>query len=238
MKSDKVKILLIDDTVYFGEELAEQLGALGFEVSYLSTPTGLDRVIRAFAPDLLFLDIDLGVGQSGIEICAELKSDHPTLPVILISSHTDAETREKGIRAGAMGFVGKPLTASLLQAYAHLYIDKKESCHTPADAVYVDLSCLGRLKVSFKRGLIFYPNNEVASISPIQCSILRAMMDRMGEEVTMDEIMENVWGRNSSVSSPASVYTAISMLRKLLRFDEGIRFRSVRGIGYRLDVES
>lgn len=237
MNSDKVKILLVDDTIYFGEELSEQLGALGFEVLYLSTPMGMEAVIRDFAPDLLFLDIDLGVGQSGIEICGEIRHAYPHLPVILISSHTEPETREQGIRAGARGFVGKPLTASLLEAYAHLYVDKKEVGDARADEIYADLRPLGRLKVSFKRGLIFYPNDEAMSISPIQCSILRVMMDRMGEEVTMDEIMEGVWGRNSSVSSPAGVYTAISMLRKLLRFDEGIRFRSVRGVGYRLDVE-
>ena len=237
MKSNDVKILLIDDTLYFGEELSEQLGSLGFEVLYLSAPTGLKTVIRDFAPDLLFLDIDLGVGQSGIEICAETKLSHPHLPVILISSHTGSEIRERGIRAGANGFVGKPLTASLLEAYAHLHIGKKEAHDTHTEDIYTDLRDLGRLKMSFKRGLIFYPNDEAMSISPIQCSILRLMMDRMGEEVSMDEIMESVWGRNSSVSSPAGVYTAISMLRKLLRFDERIRFRSVRGVGYRLDVE-
>lgn len=51
------------------------------------------------------------------------------------------------------------------------------------------------------------------------------------------EIIDKIWGKNSSISSTSSLYTAVSSLRKALSYDRKVRLRTVRGIGYRLDIE-
>ncbi|WP_211638912.1 response regulator, partial [Porphyromonas levii] len=118
---NKTKILLVDDTLYFGAEMSEQLKTQGYEIMYMNNGVGLANALSTFKPDLVFMDIYLGLGKkSGIELCQEVIKLYPTLPVILISSRTDAETRERGILAGAQAFVGKPLTANLLEAYINL----------------------------------------------------------------------------------------------------------------------
>lgn len=235
---NKTKILLVDDTLYFGAEISNQLKSMGYEIMYMSNGVGLDNVLLAFQPDLIFMDIDLGSGMSGIELCREIVAHHPNLSVILISSSTDAETREQGIRAGAQAFVGKPLTANLLEAYINLHLHKrKEEQYRAPEYSYNDLTALSTLKVSFPRGLIFYPNGEAVSISPIPSILLRLLMDRIGQEVRSEEIIDKIWGKNSSISSTSSLYTAISSLRKALSYDRKIRLRTVRGIGYRLDIE-
>ncbi|MDN4753611.1 response regulator transcription factor [Porphyromonadaceae bacterium W3.11] len=234
----KTKILLIDDTLYFGAEISAQLKDLGYEIMYMTNGVGLSRVLDEFRPDLVFMDIDLGIGQSGIDLCREVVKLYPALPVILISSSTDAKTRELGIRAGAQAFVGKPLTANLLEAYINLHLNKRrEERYRAPEYSYDDLTALSTLKVSFSRGLIFYPNGEAMSISPIPTTILRMLLDNIGKEVTSEQLINKIWGEYSSISSTSSLYTAISSLRKALTPDRKIRLRTIRGIGYRLDVE-
>lgn len=236
---NKTKILLVDDTLYFGAEISEQLKTLGYEIMYMNNGVGLTNVLSTFQPDLVFMDIDLGLGmKSGIELCQEVIKLYPHLPVILISSSTDADTRERGILAGAQAFVGKPLTANLLEAYINLHLNKRKEEHYRApEYSYDDLVALSTLKVSFSRGLIFYPNGEAMSISPIPTTILRVLLDNIGKEVSSEILIEKVWGASSSISSTSSLYTAISALRKALAPDRKVRLRTVRGVGYRLDIE-
>lgn len=236
---NKTKILLIDDTLYFGAEISEQLKTMGYEIMYMNNGVGLTNVLNNFQPDLVFMDIDLGLGKkSGIELCKEVIQFYPQLPIILISSSTDADTREQGILAGAQAFVGKPLTANLLEAYINLHLKKRKEEHYRApEYSYNDLVALSTLKVSFSKGVIFYPNGEAISISPILAIILRFLMDKIGQEIKSEEIIDKVWGKNSSISSTSSLYTAISSLRKALSRDRKIRLRTVRGVGYRLDIE-
>lgn len=236
---NKTKILLVDDTLYFGAEISEQLKNFGYEIMYMNNAVGLTNVLHTFQPELIFMDIDLGLGKkSGIELCHEVIKLYPDLPIILISSITDTETIEQGILAGAQAFVGKPLTANLLEAYIKLHLNKRKEEHYRApEYSYDNLIALSTLKISFSKGVIFYPNDEAMSISPIPSIILRFLMDKIGQEVKSEEIIDKVWGKNSSISSTSSLYTAISSLKKALSNDRKIRLRTVRGIGYRLDIE-
>lgn len=230
------KILLVDDTVYFGTEIQSQLVDLGYTVEYMLNGADIEYKIDSFSPDIIFLDIDLGVNQSGIEICEMLTKKYPGIIVVLISSHVDAETREKGIRAGAKAFVGKPLTVGLLEAYLKLFVPSADV--TPKlEVLYPDLITLSGLKVSFHKRLLFYPNNEVAQLSPIISNLLRLLVEKKGEVVTMSDIIENQWGGHEPVNAPQSIYTAISTLRNLLLADEGLRLRTLRGQGYSLISE-
>ena len=231
-----VKILLVDDTIYFGTEISNQLRDMGYQVEYLTNGSGIKESIRRFNPLVVFLDIDLGIHQSGIEICEMLTKETPNLPVILISSHVDSETRERGIRAGAKAFVGKPLTASLLEAYVRLFAPGA-GADTPLKELYPDLVTLSDLKVSFKKRLLFYPNNEAEQLAPIVSSLLELLYNNVGKVVSMGEIIENQWGEYEPINAPASVYTAISMLRMLLINDVKIRLRTIRGQGYSLELQ-
>jgi len=73
--------------------------------------------VRASPPDLVLLDVMMP-GASGFEICRELKSDEGTalLPVVLVTSLEDSESRVRGIEAGADDFLSKPVKREELVA--------------------------------------------------------------------------------------------------------------------------
>ena len=50
--------------------------------------------------------------MDGIELQRRIRLERPTLPVILISAHNNAEIRQKAIDEGAVDFLYKPFDAA------------------------------------------------------------------------------------------------------------------------------
>ena len=230
------KLMLIDDTVYFGANLQEQLISLGFEVLFIPAPIGLEQAIDSFRPDLIFLDIDLGQFGNGIDICKKLTATRPEIPIILISASSESDIREAGIRSGAKSFIGKPLTASLLEACASPYLpaSKGKSDSAEKEEAYTKLSTL---RISFNKRLVLFPDGSAKAFTPLQSQILNLLVKNQGTVISMQEISEAIWGKNSIFTYESSIYNAINCLRQILSDDPSIFIRTIRSRGYRLDVD-
>ncbi len=100
-------ILLVDDEPQILQALAGLLQDEDFEV--LTAPEGETalKMVREEPPDLVMLDIALP-GKDGLEILKDLKDQHPTLPVIMISAYGSVENAVKATRLGAYDFIEKP----------------------------------------------------------------------------------------------------------------------------------
>ena len=73
---------------------------------------------RATLPDILFLDIEMGCGIDGYEVCRQLKAGEATrqMPVVFLSSHDSLDDRLRAYDAGGGDFMAKPsLPAELLR---------------------------------------------------------------------------------------------------------------------------
>lgn len=85
----KVKILFIDDDITFGRICTIILQEKGYEVFYQTTLNGAKACIAEAHPDIIVLDVEIG-NQNGIEVAPEIKVIAPNVPVLFISSHTEA----------------------------------------------------------------------------------------------------------------------------------------------------
>jgi len=109
-------ILLVDDdpgTIQLLSRILSDVGNLRFATS------GEDalRLVRESAPDLMLLDAEMP-GMSGFQVFDALKSE-PTLadvPVIFVTSHSEAAFEVAGLERGAADFIAKPVSAPLVLA--------------------------------------------------------------------------------------------------------------------------
>ena len=63
-------------------------------------------------PDVAVLDVRLGDGASGVEVCREIRSGHPDVACIMLTSFADDEALFASIMAGASGYVLKQIRGS------------------------------------------------------------------------------------------------------------------------------
>lgn len=101
-------ILVIEDNRYTQHLLRKQLRWHGFEAVCKDDARAGLACLQEQRVDLVILDIMLP-DADGTEVCRQIRTDFPTLPIVLLSAlGTDSEARGRGMAAGASEFVSKP----------------------------------------------------------------------------------------------------------------------------------
>ena len=108
-------ILIVDDEEDIRELVAGILSDEGHETRTAFDADSALAAIADRAPRLIFLDIWLqGSRLDGLALLDEIKTMHPSLPVVMISGHGNIETAVSAIRRGAYDFIEKPFKADRL----------------------------------------------------------------------------------------------------------------------------
>src|SRR5919202_5753682 len=113
--ASKLRILLVED---------DELFRLGLHMRLQQEP-GIEVVAEAvdgemaveltnqYLPDVVLLDVGLpGIG--GVEACRQIKQQHPGMPVLVLTSHSQKQLIERLIAAGASGYCLKGIEAEVL----------------------------------------------------------------------------------------------------------------------------
>ena len=109
--------LIIDDNRQTADALSQMLAVLGFKarVAYGSSPA-MEILGKGFLPNFICLDINMP-GVDGTEVLAFLRRE-PSLkhvPVFVITSDDQPETRKKVMKLGATTLIIKPATIDALE---------------------------------------------------------------------------------------------------------------------------
>src|SRR5688572_7178409 len=102
------KILIADDHAIVRKGLHQIIKE---QAPYLAVDEAADgqavlEKVRDEAWDILLLDISMPK-LSGLEILREMKHSHPTLPVLILSTHPEEQYAVRVLRAGAAGYINK-----------------------------------------------------------------------------------------------------------------------------------
>jgi FixJ family two-component response regulator len=114
-------IAIVDDDEPLREALGSVLKAAGFLIdTFPSAEEFLDSPRREEIACLI-LDVRLP-GMSGIELQRRLSESGCTIPIIFVTAHGDASLRDMLLKAGAAGFLNKPVRSDTLlrEIYAAL----------------------------------------------------------------------------------------------------------------------
>ena len=106
-------IAIVDDDEPLLEALCSVMKAAGFSTrTFASAEDFLEFGERQDA-GCLILDVRLP-GMSGIELQRRLSDDSSAVPIIFVTAHGDASLRESLMKAGAAGFMTKPVRSAAL----------------------------------------------------------------------------------------------------------------------------
>jgi len=102
-------ILIIDDQLSVRETLSAVLSGQGYNLVFaVNGAEGLQKAAKLL-PDVIILDIMMP-GMDGFEVCEHLRNDSllAEVPIIMLTSLDDLDTRVRGLESGADDFISKP----------------------------------------------------------------------------------------------------------------------------------
>ncbi len=109
------KILIIDDQRAIRNSLEELLTMNDHSCYKCSSATEGFELLRNKDADLIFCDIMME-GMDGMEFLGLVKSEHPEIPIIMISGHGTIECAVECLKLGAADFITKPLCVNRVMA--------------------------------------------------------------------------------------------------------------------------
>src|SRR6266545_3124006 len=111
----KTRILIVEDEPAMVAGLRDNFEYEGYEV--ISAGDGAEGLERALAeePDLIVLDVMMP-RMSGLDVCKQLKTKKPSLPIIMLTARGQEVDKVVGLELGADDYVTKPFSIRELMA--------------------------------------------------------------------------------------------------------------------------
>lgn len=106
-------ISIVDDDLSVRRALRRLVQSAGYIVETFASAGEFLSSTRSTRSACLVLDIYLD-GMTGFELQEQLAADRVIIPIIFMTAHDDAPTRERIRRAGAAGYLGKPFDGQAL----------------------------------------------------------------------------------------------------------------------------
>jgi diguanylate cyclase (GGDEF)-like protein len=132
------KLLVVDDQPINIQALY-QVFSQDHQVFMATSGEQALAMCAAKQPDLVLLDVVMP-GLDGHEVCRRLKADAATrdIPVIFVTAHSDEEAETRGLDAGAVDFISKPINPRIVRARVKSHLMLKAQSDLLRHWVYVD----------------------------------------------------------------------------------------------------
>jgi DNA-binding response OmpR family regulator len=204
-------ILLVDDDADLRETLIEQLRLYDeFNVIEEENASKGIATVRGEHVDLLIMDVGLP-DMDGREAVKLLRKGGFKSPVIMLTGHdTDADTI-LGLEAGANDYVTKPFRFAVLLARIRAQLRQYEQSE---DATFN----VGPYVFKPAQKLLTDSDGKKIRLTEKEAAIIRYLFRASQKAVTRDELLEEVWGYNSGVTTH-TLETHVYRLRQKIEKD-------------------
>lgn len=136
---DKLPCLLVVDDQPINIQALYRIFAPDHRVLMATSGAKALMLCKEDPPDLVLLDVVMPK-MDGHEVCARLKEDEATrnIPVIFVTSHTDADEETKGLELGAVDFIAKPVNPAVVRARVRTHLTLKAQSDLLRQMVFID----------------------------------------------------------------------------------------------------
>ncbi len=220
-------LLIVDDEEELLAKLASFLSRNGFtNISTAKNKSEALYLLQRESVDLALLDIMLPDGN-GFEILQELRQKS-SIPVIFLTALDGRKERYEGFMGGGDDYIVKPFHPEdlLLRLIALLRRAYPEESFEPAT--------LAAASIDFSKGLILR-EDKVFEMTAKEYNILKLLYENANRIVTIDGILEGVWGAEY-FGYENTLMTHIRRIREKLEPNPSspVMLLTVRGLGYKL----
>ncbi|MBR3622123.1 MAG: response regulator transcription factor, partial [Selenomonadaceae bacterium] len=168
-------------------------------------------------------------GESGLDACTRLRQNGYEKAILMLTAKDSVEDRVAGLDAGADDYLVKPFEFSELMARLRA-LARRSTQRIQQDIIEVGGYSLNRTAKVLKQG------NKMIQLSPREFQIFDLLVQNVGMVVPRDVILDRIWGLETEVSSN-NIDSYMKILRKKIEAGGcGSLIKTVRGVGYKLEV--
>ena len=223
-------VLIIEDEPDIRKTIDYNLSKESFKVVQAESIAQGEKALAANKIDVIILDLMLPDG-SGLTLCRDIKSDAKTkhIPISILTAKTEEVDRVVGFELGADDYVTKPFSVRELILRVKAILKRGiDSPRQENDSFDIEA---GDIRLNLDAHQVFVGDEEI-TLTALEFRLLKHLLDRRGRVQTRDQLLEEVWGYSSDVTT-RTVDTHIKRLREKL-LGAGHCIQTIRGVGYRL----
>jgi len=226
------RITIVEDERDMAELVAMRLRKEHYDVEVAHDGGEGLRKIRSNRPDLVLLDIMLP-GISGTEVLNELRAnpDIANVPVIMMTARGEESDIVAGLQIGADDYVTKPFSMSVLIARVKAVLRRSETSGVSGKG----LLTAGPIRINQDTHQVEVDGKPV-TLTLTEFRLLLSIVAARGRVLTRNQLIDRAIGFDAVVTDRTVDVHMAALRRKLDTAKKYIR--TIRGVGYRLDVET
>lgn len=225
-----MKILIVEDEPSLREIMTGVLEKEHFIVESAATAADAREKLGVYHYDCILLDIMLPDGN-GLDLLKELKKNHNTDNVIIISAKDSIDDKVAGLELGADDYLAKPfhiaeLTARIRSVIRRTYNNGEQIIEVGNVKIYPDKN------TAMVDGVVLNLNRK-------EYDILHYFSNRQGHMISKEALAESVWGDMiDQCDNYDFIYAQLKNLRKKLEdVNATAEIKTVYGFGYKMGVK-
>ncbi|GJL80526.1 MAG: DNA-binding response regulator [marine bacterium B5-7] len=223
-------IAIVEDDRDQRENYRDALLAHNYDVQLYSNRSEALRAFNTRLPDLAILDIMLQHEMDGgFDLCRELRSMSPDLPIIFLTARNSDIDRVSGLRLDAWDYLTKPVNLEFLVVRVNSLFRIADTLHAPDDTT--EKLIIGPLELNQSTMSVRW-NDEPISLTLTEFWLVEALARRPGHVRTYDGLMQVT--RQSYVEKNTINGYIRRIRNKFKQVDPSFgMIETVFGIGYR-----
>ena len=221
------KILIVEDEPNMVAGLRDNFEFEGYQV--ITAGDGVAGLQRALSdsPDLVVLDVMMP-RMSGLDVCKQLKSKRPAIPIIMLTARGQEVDKVVGLELGADDYITKPFSIRELLARVKAVLRRAQP--VPKDR---DRYTFGDVEVNLRSCQVVRKGKPL-EFSAKEFELLKFFLFHSGEAVSRDRLLEEVWGYDRFPTTRTVDAHIVRLRQKLEPKPEDPHFiLTVHGVGYK-----
>lgn len=221
------KILIVEDEPNMVSGLRDNFEYEGFRVATaMDGVEGLEKALQD-SPDLVILDVMMPK-MSGLDVCRQLKSKRPSIPIIMLTARGQEVDKVVGLELGADDYVTKPFSIRELLARVKAVLRRSQTVPKEQERY-----SFGDVEVNL-RSYQVVRNGQPIEFSNKEFELLKHFLCHSGETLSRDRLLDEVWGYENFPTTRTVDAHIVRLRQKLEPVPDQPRFfLTVHGVGYK-----
>ena len=228
MTQPNASILVIEDEPEIRKFLKAALESHDYAPVFAETAKDGLKAITARPPEVIILDLGLP-DMDGLDVIRTVR-EWSAVPIIVLSARGQEQDKVTALELGADDYLTKPFGVPELLARLKVALRHARQSSSAPSPVFET----GDISIDLEKRLVKVKDEEV-HLTPTEYKLLAVLVKHAGKVVTQQQLLKEVWGKNSTENSHYLRVYAQHLRQKL--GDDPMRPRYIvteAGIGYRL----